>query len=388
MPQSGGERLPLLIGLLLAALTLRPQVVGIGPLLPDVQAAFGISFAVAGLLVTIPVVCMGLFAPVAPLLAGRIGAVRAVTVAVSLIALAGIARAVAPGILGLLALTVLVGAGMGLGNALMVVAVKERFADRPLLITGVYTTGIQLGSAITAVLAVPIAIHLGGWRIALLGLSVAALVSLVAWVVLTRSVRRQAVTAVWPRFPVRSTVTWILVLIFGLMGVIYYGITAWIPSAYIELGYDQAATGWLAGLFNIGTVPGAIAIGLVGGRFSRRAGLIVGTTAMVVSTLLLAQAPDQALLWILIAGVANGALFTLVMSLPLDVAERPVDVGAVAGMMLFVGYLMAAAAPALLGGLRDVLGDFDLVLLVFPLCAVGMLLLALPLSQARLARGL
>ena len=30
---------------------------------------------------------------------------------------------------------------MGVGNALMVIAVKERFADRPLLLTAVYSTG-------------------------------------------------------------------------------------------------------------------------------------------------------------------------------------------------------------------------------------------------------
>lgn len=371
----------------LAAVTLRPQVVGIGPLLPDIQSTYGISFATAGLLVTIPIVCMGLFAPVAPLLAARIGAVRAVGLAVGLIAAAGVARAVVPGITGLLVLTVLVGAGMGLGNALMVVAVKERFADRPLLITGVYTTGIQFGSAAAAVLAVPIAVHLGGWRVALLTFSIAAAIAFAAWILLARDAPRQPVTGVLPRFPLHSRLAWTFVLIFGLMGVIYYGITAWIPAAYVELGYSQVATGWLAGLFNIGTVPTSILIGLTGARYSRRAGLVAGTAVMIAATLLLAEAPDHALLWIFIAGLANGALFTLAMSLPLDVADRPVDVGAVAGMMLFVGYLVAAAAPTLLGALRDAVGDFEIVLLVFPLCALVMLLLSLTLSPARLRAG-
>ncbi len=382
-----GGRVQLLVGLFLAAITLRPQVVGLGPLIPDIQASFGISFATAGLLVTIPVICMGVFAPIAPVLAGRIGAVRAVGVAVALIAVAGVLRAFVPGVAGLLLLTLLIGAGMGLGNALMVVAVKERFADRPLLVTGVYTTGIQFGSAVAAVLAVPIAIHLGGWRIALLTFSLAAVVALAAWLLLSRDLPRQEVTGVLPRFPLGSGLAWTFVLVFGLMGVIYYGITAWIPAAYVELGYSQVTTGWLAGLFNVGTVPSSIAIGLIGSRFSRRSGLIVGTSTMVVATLLLAEVPDLALLWIFIAGLANGALFTLVMSLPLDVADRPVDVGAVAGMMLFIGYLMTAAAPSLLGGLRDLTGDFELVLLTFPACALVMLILATTLSPARLRTG-
>ena len=139
-------RIPaLLIGLAMAALTLRPQVVGIGPLLPGVQDDYGVSHAVAGLLVTIPVLCMGLFAPPAPVLAHRIGAVRAVTVAVALVAFGGVLRVAVPSAGGLIALTIPIGIGMGLGNALMVVAVKERFADRPLLVTGVYAASIQAG---------------------------------------------------------------------------------------------------------------------------------------------------------------------------------------------------------------------------------------------------
>ena len=52
-----------LVALFLAALTLRPQIVGVGPLIPSIQDAFGTSHAVVGLLGTIPVLCMGLFAP-------------------------------------------------------------------------------------------------------------------------------------------------------------------------------------------------------------------------------------------------------------------------------------------------------------------------------------
>jgi CP family cyanate transporter-like MFS transporter len=85
--------------------------------------------------------------------------------------------------------------------------------------------------------------------------------------------------------------------------------------------------------------------------------------------------------------VANGAMFTLTMSLPLDVADRPVDVGAVAGMMLFIGYIATAVAPAVLGGVRDLTGDFDIVLAVFPVCAAAFLACSATLSPERLRRG-
>jgi CP family cyanate transporter-like MFS transporter len=55
---------------------------------------------------------------------------------------------------------------------------------------------------------------------------------------------------------------------------------------------------------------------------------------------------------------AVGALFSLVMTLPLDVCDDPRDVGAVAAIMLGVGYVLAAAAPAALGAVRDGTGSF------------------------------
>ena len=382
-----GDRLPLLIGLALASLTLRPQVVGLGPLIPDIQKSLGMSHAEAGLLVTIPVLCLGLFAPVAPVLAGRIGAVRAVSIAVALIGFAGLARIAVGGTLGVLLFTFIIGAGMGLGNALMVVAVKERFSDHPLLLTSVYTAGIQLGSSLAAVLAVPIANGLGGWRFTLGAFSAASVLALVAWVLLARSAPKSRPPGVFPRFPLRSGIAWVFVAMFGLMGVVYYGITAWVPAAYVELGYSHEATGWLAAIFNIGTVPSTILIGFIGMRYTKRRGLAVACSTMIVSTFLLAVVPGYAIVWILFAGFANGAMFTLTMSLPLDVADHPVDVGAVAGMMLFIGYLFTAAAPSLLGAVRDATGSFDLVLLVFPAAAALFLACALTLSTARLQRG-
>jgi len=177
------------------------------------------------------------------------------------------------------------------------------------------------------------------------------------------------------------------VAMFSVMGIIYYGLTAWLPAAYVELGWSQATTGWLAAAFNIATVPAAIAVGIAGARVSRRRGMLIAASMMAVSSLLLALAPGGAGAWIIFAGLANGAMFTISMSLPLDVADHPVDVGAVAGMMLFIGYIVTALAPTLLGALRDLTGNFDLVLLTFPVGALAIVACASTLSAARLRRG-
>jgi CP family cyanate transporter-like MFS transporter len=383
-----GDRMPLVIGLLLTSLTLRPQVVGIGPLVPEIKDALGMSHAFTGLLVTIPLVCLGIFAPLAPVIAGRIGAINAVSVAGLLIAAAGMARAFVPGTFGLIAFTFLVGVGMGVGNALMVIAVKERFADRPLLLTAVYSTGIQFGATASAVLAVPLALWFDGWRGSLFVMSAASLAFVIAWIIVTRNMHTKRQRGVFPRFPLRSSIVWSFAAMFGLMGVVFYGLASWAPDAYIELGYSETSVGWLAALYNIGTLPTSLAVGLIGERVTRRRSLVVASGVMTVATLLFAVVPEFGFGWMLLAGIANGMMFTVTMSLPLDVADSPIDVGAAAGMMLFVGYLITACAPSALGWVRDMTGSYELVLLAFPIAAACFCLLAMTLSPARLQRGI
>ena len=337
-----------------------------------------------GLLVTIPVLCFGLFSPLAPILAGRIGALHAISLSVALIGLAGICRAFVPGLTGILIMTLLIGVGMGVGNTLMVVAVKERFADHPLMVTSVYAMGFQISSGVSAALAVPIALWLGGWQSTMLVYSAFTLVMLVAWLALTRGVSHERELVTFPRLPLHRGVVWLLAVQFGLMGTLYYGINTWVPAAYVEHGSSLEYAGWLGALYNLGMIPGPLLALAASRRFSRRTllqvtGLMIGAVAV-----LLIVAPAQAEIWMLVGGLANGAMFTLAMSLPLEVADSALDVGAAAAMMLFFGYLMTALAPSLLGGVRDLTGNFDLVMLCFPIAAVLFLICASLLSPARL----
>ena len=146
-----------LSALFLAALSLRPQIVGAGPLIPSIQRDLHTTHAIAGLLGTIPVLCMGLFAPLAAYLAARVGTRGAMTFALVTIGTMGIARALSPNIWTLVLLTIPVGVGMGVGNAVAPIAVRVRIPQRPALGTGAYTTGIQIGSSVAALSAVPLA---------------------------------------------------------------------------------------------------------------------------------------------------------------------------------------------------------------------------------------
>jgi CP family cyanate transporter-like MFS transporter len=67
------KRHPVLLALsvVLVAINLRPAVAGVGPVLPELRAGLPLSGVGAAALTTVPVLCFGLLATVAPRLARR-----------------------------------------------------------------------------------------------------------------------------------------------------------------------------------------------------------------------------------------------------------------------------------------------------------------------------
>jgi CP family cyanate transporter-like MFS transporter len=383
------RRAGFLAGLFLAGLALRPQIVGVGPLIPRIEDDLGVFHAVAGLLGTIPVFCMGIFALPAPRLSRRYGSRRAIAACLALIGLFGIARAAAPGAAALIVLTFGVGIGLGFAQALMPVSVKERFGRRPALATGIYVMGINIGSAISSALAVPIAHGAGGWRWSLVSFSAVTVALVAVWWTLTRGEPphvREQVTHV--RLPWRDGLTWRLVGIFGSMASVFYGLNAWLPDAYVDRGWSDGRAGALLAVLNLGALVTTLIIPwLADRRGSRRLYLVVFSAILVLSCSGFAGLPGGAWLWAALAGACTGAMFPLVMTLPVDVGRRPADVGAVAGLMLGVGYTLGAIAPLVLGAARDLTGSYTTTLWLIVGSGAGLFALCAAMTRERIARG-
>lgn len=374
----------LLAALFVAALALRPQLVGAGPLLPEIQDDLGVSHAVVGLLGTIPVLCMGVFAPAAAPVARRTGLRNAMTASIAAIAVFGLARVLVPGAPLLLLLTVPVGIGMAIAGALLPVAVKVRFPDRPVFASGVCTSGINLGGAVASLCAVPAATAFGDWRGALAAFSVVAVVQGAVWVLLSRGAWTERAEETAP-LPVRRPVVWMIVSVFALQSLVYYGITTWVAAAFQERGWSPGAAGALLAVMGFSTVPGGLLVPWLADRAgTRRQWLVAMASTVAVATFGLAALPDAGVLWTLLVGFAIGATFPLCLAMCLDVAHEPPEAGAAAALMLLAGYLFAALAPFGLGAVRDATGSFTASLWVMFGTALLLVCAALPLTATRL----
>ena len=88
-----------------------------------------------------------------------------------------------------------------------------------------------------AIIAVPIADIWFGWRGALGAFGIAAAAGAITWLVLAPRGQGSVVDMnAIPRLPVRSLTAWLLVAMFLSVAVNYYGLGAWLPNAYQELG--------------------------------------------------------------------------------------------------------------------------------------------------------
>jgi CP family cyanate transporter-like MFS transporter len=381
---------PWLVAVVLVALNLRPAVASVPPIVGEVRGALGLSTAAAGALTALPVVCMGLFAPVAAVVAVRWGTTRTLAAALALLAAAVVVRPLGGSAL-LFAGTVLAGVGIAVGSALLPALARARFPDRVGPVTGVYTIALIGGALLAAGGTEPLRAALfGSWRWALALWAVPAVVALVGWLAVRPAVA-PAVSPGDPRpsphrsrrrrggwSPWRDRTAWSATVYMGGQSLLYYVPLAWLAARYTELGWSAREAGGLLALFSATQLVSALALPAIA-RPDPRPGIAgaVGLTAACLGVIAVAPLAAPAL-WAALLGLGVGGNFALALTVVGTVAPAPGDTARASGMAFFVGYLLASVGPVAVGLAHDATGDFRWPFL--GLVAVGAVTLAAGLA--------
>jgi CP family cyanate transporter-like MFS transporter len=372
----------LVAAIVAVALNQRPAVVAVSPLLKNLRADTGLSAALAGLLTTVPVLCFGAFAPLAPRLARRLGLETAVGLSLGLLA-GGIALRLLHPLVLLYAGSLFAGAAIALANVLLPAYVKREFL-RPGAVMGMYSASLNIGAALGAAATVPLGAALGlSWRGALGMWLVVALVALALWLPVAGTGREHrgvgpdvAGGGSWGllRQPLAVQVTGYL----GLQSVQFYSVAAWLPTLLADAGLPISEGGLLLGLSNVVGAGGALLAPSLAGRMrtQRPIALAVGI-AYAIGLTGLAVAPGTAtLLWVAMFGIAQGAGFALALTLIVLRSPTPLVAARLGGVAQCIGYLVAAAGPLVLGALHDLTGGWTwptvgLVIVLVPMTMFG-----------------
>jgi MFS transporter, CP family, cyanate transporter len=378
----------LLAGVVLVAINLRPAAASIGPLIGRIERDTGLSSGWASALTTLPVLCFGALAPLAPVLAKRFG-VRSSIAGAMVVLLAGIAMRLLPGISFLFVGTALAGSAIAIGNVLLPVLVRRDFSGRTATVMALYSTALIGFAALAAGVSVPIADAFGGgWKGGLGIWAVPAAVAALVWA--PRLWRRDAsaVQVAGPggtheRIPVtallRRPLAWQVTLFFALQSGGFYATLAWLPSIYESHGASQAHAGLLLSLtMVVGLITGVTVPGLAGRSADQRP-LMIGCCALTAAGLAgVLLAPMSApYVWTVLLGLGQNAAFPLALMLIVTRAGNVSYTQALSTMTQSVGYVLGAFGPLAVGAIHGATNSWTpslilLLVLVVPELVIGL----------------
>ncbi len=338
-----------LLLMVLVGLNLRPALSSLAPLLIRIQQDTGLSPLGIGALTTLPVLCLGIFAPLAPWLAKRLGAERTLSLALLILGSALLLRA-SHDAWQLYTGTLLVGAAIGVSGTLLPALVKRELPHGADLMTGVYTMALCLGGALGAGLSIPLADWFGDWRWGLASWSLVALVALTAWRISMPHPRptHQPEAAKPPRVRLITTsLAWQVTGLMGSQSSLAYIVFGWLPALLQHRGLSEAEAGWLLAVSVMVQLISALGAPWLArlGRDQRPAILLL--ISATASGLLLLLIGPVAWRWagVVLLGLGQGGSFSLALTL---IVLRTGDsrlAGKLSGMAQGLGYTLAAMGP-------------------------------------------
>ncbi|MFD7772141.1 CynX/NimT family MFS transporter [Streptomyces sp. NPDC059787] len=380
----------LVVGIVLAALNLRPAITSLGALLEEVRDGLGMSGSVAGLLTSVPPLCFAVFGVTAPRLARRFGAGAVVCAGMVAIGAGLLIRPYVGGTAAFLATSALALMGIAVSNVLMPVIVKRWFPDRVGSMTGLYSMALALGTATAAAVTVPLTDALGGnWHSGLALWAALAAAAVLPWLPFVRArepehdgVRAGRDTPAGA--PVRLRVTrsrtaWALAVFFGLQATAAYITMGWMAQIFRDAGVPAGTAGLLLAVIMVMGVPLAFVIPRLATRLPHQGPIVLalGVSGLVGYAGLYFAPAAGAWAWAVLLGIANCA-FPLALTMVGMRARTGAGVAQLSAFAQSTGYLISIPGPLLVGVLYQHSGGWGLPIalmaaLMIPQMIVGVL---------------
>ncbi|KAI2691779.1 CynX/NimT family MFS transporter [Pseudomonas sp. TNT3] len=370
----------LLLGLILVALNLRPALSSMAPMLSEVSKSLGLSAVQAGLLTTLPVLCLGLFAPLAPVLARRFGAER-VVLGILLMLAGGIIVRSSFGEIGLFAGSVMAGASIGVIGVLLPGIVKRDFPKQAGTMTGVYTMALCLGAAMAAGATVPLSEHFDkSWALGLGFWVVPAFVAALFWLPQVGGQKHGAHNVAYRvRGLLRDPLAWQVTLYMGLQSSLAYIVFGWLPSILIGRGLTPTQAGLVLSGSVIVQLASSLAAPWLATRGKDQRLAIVVVMLLTLSGLFgCLYAPINGLWsWAILLGLGQGGAFSLALTL-IVLRSRDAHVAAnLSSMAQGFGYTLASMGPFAVGIVHDWTGGWNAVGWIFGVIGLGAIIAGL-----------
>jgi CP family cyanate transporter-like MFS transporter len=356
------------IALVLIGLNLRAGITGASALLHDLQLVLGYGPLVASIIPSIPTLCFAVAGAGTSWLTGRMGVEKAILLALAMLAAGLMVRGI-PATGALVAGTVLGMSGLAVCNVAMPSFIREHFAHKTSLMTGLYTVTMTTGATVTAVAVVPLAQALGSPSAAVGAIGIMAVAAFLGFLPVALHAHRNSTRAKaghivpWPLLRTRKGL--LLTAIFTLQALLAYALLSWFPYMLTTVGLSASASGWMYGLMQLVSVPSGMVLIAIGSRPRMlRPAFYLASVAMAIGVALLLFLPvSLALVPAVLLGFGLG-IFPLVMVMISRSGESTAETTALSTLAQSTGYLLATAGPFGMGLLHSSTGNWTLPLAI------------------------
>lgn len=363
----GSRRALVYLGLclVLIGLNLRTVFSSFSAVLPEVTADVGLPGWAVVVLTTVPVTLLGVFAPLAPVLARRFGAERVLFGAMAVLTAGLLLRPTdVPGaghLPALLVGTAACGAAIALCNVLLPGLVKRDFPHRLGLMGGLYTTAICASAALGAGFTYPVFNATGQWASALWFWAVPAAVVLLLFLpvaVRQRHGQHKAVrdgVNVW-----RSAVAWQVTIFMVLQAMMSFSVFAWLAPILRERGVDGGTAGLIVSASIVLQMLGSLFAPALAARF--RDQRVINTVVALMTgggfALSIFGPPGLIWLWTGLLGLGQGSLTAVALTMIMLRTRDGHTAAHLSGMMQGVGYGLGSTGTLMVGQLHQATGSF------------------------------
>ena len=353
----------ILIAIFAISVNMRPAITSIGPMLDIIREELALTNAQVTLLTTIPVVCMGVFASLAPVLNRIFGLRSTLYVMITLIGVTTALRGFVTGLPVLLSTAFLAGVAIAVVGPLLSAMIKQKFPERAASVIGIYSLGMGVGSAASAGLTAIFYNASGSYLFALSIWSVLALVGLVSWFLAANGqleVRQQTPDIIKELggksvSPWKSRKAWQFLLFFGFQSAAFFSIVTWLAPIALSAGMTLLQASTLLSIMMTVQIFFNIILPILMDRFPARKFWILFMLISGVAAISLFWSGIHSFIWVgaFIIGIPLGGLFPAALLLPLDETETAMETNAWTAMMQTGGFIIGGILPLLIALVYD-----------------------------------
>jgi len=362
------------------ALNMRPAVTGIGPLFNVLMTSLQVSNTSMSFLTSIPVFCMGLFAPIAVPFQRKLGTKLAIVLLMVILIFANGLRFFEESYLLLVVTSFAAGLAIAMIGPILNAFIKKKFPQRFTIVIGIYSFGIGVGATLSAALTVSFYQYFDNqWTVALGMWALLAMIALILW---SWAIPKEQVAdseELAKNEPARNPwVTgraWSILLYFGLQTSLFFSMMSWLTPLLQDKGMTLKEASMMLTFMSIVQMIGNIAVPMLMEKWTNRSAWAValGCLGLIGFTLLWLLSGIYLWLAVFIIGIVLSGLFPIGLLLPLDESRNDQEANSWSSMVFSGGFMLSAIIPVLIGVCYDMTGNHTWTYVIFLALMLGII---------------